>query len=448
MPLSARQLLSDCFAAAVQAVHGETLLRDHSRIVAGRWCFESGGLRTDWPLPDPAGPGRVRVFGAGKAAASMARGLEAVLGERFCDGLVVVKHGHGEALRKVRVVEGGHPLPDASSEAAAQALLAAIGTSNADDCCFVLLSGGASAVLAAPAAGVTLADKRQVTQTLVASRATIQQINTVRRHLSSIKGGQLARRLAPARVLTLAISDVAGDDLAAIGSGPTVADPTTYADALAVLVEHGLLERIAPRAREHLERGLRGEISDTPKPDELLWRRNGYRIIAGLDAALDAAAAFARSTGCEVRRHERALVGDTHARAAEVAALLQSLARERRTGGPPLMFIAGGETTLEVRGAGLGGRNQEFAVVAARELAGCDGVSLLAAGTDGTDGPTHAAGGFADGGTLARARQRGIDPATALRDNDSMRCLDAAGDLFVTGPTGTNVTDLVLALLD
>lgn len=446
-PPGPRAGLVAAWRAAVAAVHGETLLRRCSRLEGAAWRIELPDRQWLVPLPDVTRGARLRVIGAGKAAASLARGVEAVLGARIGDGLVVVKHGHGEALRHCRQLEAGHPLPDASSARAAAATFDFVGTPHPADLYLVLLTGGASALLASPATGLTLADKTAVTRQLVASGASIAEINVVRRHLSGIKGGQLARALAPAASITLAISDVPGDEPAAIGSGPTVPDPSTFADALAVLGRFRLEARIPPAALRHLRAGAAGGVAETPKAADAAFANARFAVLASISDAVAAACREARAAGYEVVAFEPCLEGDTHARAREFAGRLRMLAASRPPGAPPLMLVAGGETTLEVRGAGQGGRNQEFAVIVAQELAGSEGLAVLAAGTDGTDGPTDAAGGFADGGTLSRALAAGLDPDGILRENDSNRLLRASGDLFVTGPTGTNVTDLVLGVV-
>jgi hydroxypyruvate reductase len=434
--------------AGVAAVQGETLLRHGSRLESAEWRIDlpDGPLRV--PLPDAARGARLRVIGAGKAAASLARGVEAVLGARIDDGLVVVKHGHAEDLRYCRQLEAGHPVPDAASARAAAAVLEFVGTPRDSDLYLVLLTGGASSLLASPAPGLTLDDKAAVTRLLVASGATIAEINVVRRHLSRLKGGQLARALAPAASVTLAISDVLGDEPAAIGSGPTVADPSTFGDALAVLRRFSLEARTPPAALRRLRSGAEGDVAETPKPADPAFANARFAILASLGHAVAAAGREARAAGYQVVPFGPWLQGDAHARAREFARRLRDLAAGRRAGAPPLMLVAGGETTLEVRGTGRGGRNQEFAVIVAQEIAGAPGLCALAAGTDGTDGPTDAAGGFADGGTVSRALAAGLDPVGILRENDSNRLLRASGDLFVSGPTGTNVTDLVLGVVE
>jgi glycerate-2-kinase len=440
-----RAALRAAFAAAIDAVQGERVLRRHLRLLDGAIAFERDGRSSVLPL-EPGGRGRLRVIGAGKAVAAMARGVEAVLGSELADGLIAVKHGHGAPLERIELMQAGHPVPDASSERAAARVLEFVAGSTPADRYLVLLSGGASALLAAPAAGLTLGDKQQATLLLVNSGAAIEEVNTVRRHLSRIKGGGLALAMAPARALTLAISDVPGDLPTAIGSGPTVADPSTFADAWAIVERHGLGTRLPGAVRERLLAGRAGRLPETPKADGVIELQSAHRIIASAGDAVRAVREYARAAGWECVVHDALMQGATHARAHDFAARVRNLAGD---GGRtrPLLLVAAGETTLEVRGSGKGGRNQEFALVCALALAGVGNAVLLSAGTDGTDGPTDAAGAFADGASLQRAHDADLDAAACLADNDSYRLFAATGDSFVTGPTGTNVMDMVLALV-
>ena len=363
------------------------------------------------------GPGRVRVVGAGKASGAMAAAAEAVLGDAITGGLVVVKDGYRAATRRIRLVEAGHPVPDARGEAAAREIRAIAEAAGADD---LLLAAGAN----------------------------INQLNAVRKHCSLLKGGQLARAAAPARVHALLLSDVIGDPLDVIASGPTAPDASTFADALAILRRFDLLARAPGAIVDRLERGARGEIPETPKPDDPVFRQVTNTVIGNNALVVDAAAARARALGYAPHLLTRSLEGE----AREVADRLVALARQIREGrGPvaaPACVIAGGETTVTVRGTGTGGRCQEFGLAAALAIEGLDGVVALAAGTDGTDGPTDAAGAVVDGGSAARARERGRDPRASLAANDSNPLLAAIGDLLVTGPTNTNLLDLYLLLIE
>ncbi|HET8533115.1 MAG TPA: DUF4147 domain-containing protein, partial [Methylomirabilota bacterium] len=310
------------------------------------------------------------------------------------------------------------------------------------------VSGGGSALTPAPVPPITLADKQAMTRLMLAAGANINQLNAVRKHCSLLKGGQLARAAAPARVHALLLSDVIGDPLDVIASGPTAPDASTFADALAILRRFDLLARAPGAIVDRLERGARGEIPETPKPDDPVFRQVTNTVIGNNALVVDAAAARARALGYTPHVLTRSIEGE----AREVADRLVALARQVREGrGPvaaPACVIAGGETTVTVRGTGTGGRCQEFGLAAALAIEGLDGVVALAAGTDGTDGPTDAAGAVVDGGSAARARERGRDPRASLAANDSNPLLAAIGDLLVTGPTNTNLLDLYLLLIE
>jgi hydroxypyruvate reductase len=391
-------------------------------------------------VPAPGVGGRLIVLGAGKAAAHLAKALESRLSGRDYSGRIVVKYGHGLALERIVVEEGGHPLPDASGLRATARLLADLDNTRAEDRIVFLLTGGASALLVAPAQGLTLDDQVGVTEILLRSGATIQELNAVRKHLSAVKGGRLLERMMPARVLTLVVSDVIGDDLSSIGSGPTALDPSTFRDALDVLTRYDIVDKAPANVVGHLRAGVSGAIAETPKPGDDVLDYVEHRLLASNRTSLAAAAEKARALGFEVEVFAQDMVGDVHVQARRFAKALVG-----RRG--PAALIAGGELTLEVTGSGLGGRSQEFALVVARELAGHDDVMVLAAGTDGTDGPTDAAGAFADGRTWERAREHGLDPEALLANNDAYHVFDPLDALLRTGPTGTNVNDLVVGLL-
>lgn len=433
-----RRAALEIFQAGLAAADPFRLLQERSRLEGDRFCWEGG---SPWELPSPGTAGRVIVVGAGKAAASLALALEQTLGERIASGRIVVKHGHGLPLDRIRVHEGGHPLPDREGLAGTRAVLEELKALRPDDRVFFLLTGGASALLVAPVAGLGLDDKIEVSRLLLSSGATIQEMNAVRKHLSAVKGGRLAERIAPARALTLIVSDVVGDDLSSIGSGPTAPDPTTFGESLSILSRYEILAAIPVAAREILERGARGQLAETPKVGHPVFASMRHLILASNRLSLDAAAARALGLGFTPEIFERDMVGSTHEKARAFAARLRAAAPGR-----PVALLAGGETTLKVKGRGKGGRNQEFALVVARELADASGWMVLAAGTDGTDGPTDAAGAFASGTTFARARAAGLAPEAILENNDSYRLFDKLGDLLRTGPTGTNVMDLVVGL--
>ena len=382
---------------------------------------------------------RVLVLGCGKASGAMARAAEETLGERIADGFVVVKDGYTVPLARVRLAEAGHPVPDARGLAASARLLELARGAGEADLVLFLVSGGGSALTPAPAPPVTLAEKREVTRLLLAAGATIAELNAVRKHLSRFKGGQLARAARPASVLTLALSDVIGDPLDVIASGPTAPDPTTFRDALDVLEARGLGARAPASVRERLEAGRRGALEETPKPGDRVFERVENIVVGNNALVTDAALAAAGRLGYRAELLTRALEGEARHVARDL------VARARRLP-PRACLIAGGETTVTVRGRGRGGRCQELALAAALELTSGEPLTLLAAGTDGTDGPTDAAGAIVDAGTVGRARAAGADPWRALDDNDAHTLLAASGDLLVTGPTNTNLLDLYVVL--
>jgi glycerate 2-kinase len=391
-------------------------------------------------LPEPP-PGRTIVLGAGKAAAAMARAVERHMSGRI-EGLVVTRYGHAVPCASVEVVEAAHPVPDAAGRAAARRILEYATGAGADDLVLCLISGGASALLALPADGLALEDKQAVNRALLASGADIAQMNAVRKHLSAIKGGRLAAAAHPAKVVSLLISDVPGDDPAVIGSGPTVPDPSTFADALAILRQYD----IEPPAvvLEH----LRAAKDETPKPGDP--RLAGVRtiIVARPQASLEAAAAAARAAGIMPVILGDALEGE----AREVGKVLAGIALQvRRHGQPassPCVLLSGGETTVTVRGKGRGGRNAEFLLALAIHLRGAPGISALAADTDGIDGSEDNAGATLLPDTLARARDKGLDAKAMLADNDAYGFFAGLGDLVITGPTLTNVNDFRAILIE
>jgi len=394
-------------------------------------------------LPGPPA-GRLVIVGAGKAAAAMAAAVEAHWRgdlERI-SGIVVTRYGHGLPTRCIEVVEASHPAPDAAGQRAAARLLQAVHGLTADDLVLVLLSGGGSALLAAPMAGITLDEKRGVTKALLACGANIGEINCVRKHLSAIKGGRLALAAAPARVLTLAISDVPGDDLSTIASGPTVPDPTTCADALEIVDRYGIELPAAARA------ALQDGRAETPKPGNPGFARCESHIIATAQASLAAAAELARSRGIVPLVLGDAIEGE----AREAARVLGGIALSCATHGVPLaapcVLLSGGETTVTVRAAGRGGRNAEFLLGLALALGGHPRISAIACDTDGIDGSEDNAGAMVLPDTPARAAAAEIDLRARLAQNDAFSVFSALGDLVVTGPTRTNVNDFRAILID
>lgn len=421
--LHQRALLRDLFDAAVAAA-------DPAHCIAG------------W-LPDPP-RGRTVVVGAGKAAAAMAHAVETHWRGNFgqLSGLVVTRYGHGMSTRHIEVVEASHPTPDAAGQQAAARLLQSVQGLTADDLVLVLLSGGGSALLAAPMAGIRLDDKRAVTRALLACGASIAEINCLRKHLSAIKGGRLALAAAPARVVTLAISDVPGDELTTIASGPTVPDPTTCAEALEIVERYGIGLPDAAR------RALAGGAAESPKADDPRFIRCESHVIATAQRSLAAAAELARQRGVMPL-----VLGDTiEGEAREVARVLGGIALSCAAHGVPLagpcVLLSGGETTVTVKGGGRGGRNLEFLLGLALTLNGHGRIHAIAGDTDGIDGSEDNAGALLLPDTASRAAAEGIDLRARLADNDAYGVFSALGDLVVTGPTRTNVNDFRAILIE
>jgi glycerate 2-kinase len=423
-----RQALRIFQAALKAAAPAEAVLRhvtvDGSTLIAGGQCYRLSAFRN------------IYVIGAGKASAQMARAVERLLGARITDGLINVKDGHGAKLQRVRINECGHPIPDRRGVAGARRIAQIAAQAGPDDLIVCLISGGASALMPLPAPPITLAEKQKTTRLLLHCGAGIHEINCVRKHISRIKGGQLARLAYPATLLTLILSDVIGDDLDAIGSGPTVPDRSTFAEARAILEKYRIPD-LLPLAAE-----------ETPKPGDKIFEKTRNVVVGSNALAVDAAAEEARRLGL----HTLVLSTFVEGEAREVARVHAAIAKEIRASGRPVSrpacVISGGETTVTVRGKGLGGRNQEFALAAAIDIAGFgDNLLILSAGTDGTDGPTDAAGAIADSTTLNRAQALGLNAAAFLRNNDSYHFFEATGDLIKTGPTGTNVADIQIILL-
>jgi len=386
----------------------------------------------------------IYIIGAGKAAVPMAQALESLLGEPLRGGIVVTKYGQARRLGKVHVLEAAHPIPDLAGEDGARQIAAIAQQAVEDDLLFFLVSGGGSALLPYPIDGVTLADKQQVTQLLLRSGATIREMNTLRRHLSQLKGGKLARMAYPAQLVGLIISDVVGDTLEDIASGPSAPDSTCYADCLAIMQKYRLVELLPASVQAILERGIHGEVAETVKADDIAFTRVQNLIIASNRLATEAARSHAVALGYRSEILSNTIEGESREVAKQQAAMLKKVLTQPRS--KPLCFILGGETTVTVRGDGIGGRNQEFALAAAVELAGTPGVVVLSAGTDGIDGPTNAAGAIVDGATVSRGRFHGCEAAQSLARNDAYNFLHATGDLLITGPTQTNVMDLQVIL--
>ncbi|KJS29902.1 MAG: glycerate kinase [Desulfatitalea sp. BRH_c12] len=390
---------------------------------------------------------RILVVGAGKATAAMAQAIEEILSDRISDGLISVKYGHARPLQHIRILEAGHPLPDDNGLAAARATLALVTAARRQDLVIVLLSGGGSALLPLPAPGLSLDDKQQVTDLLLACGADIFEINAVRKHLSAVKGGRLAQAAAPAITATLILSDVVGDNLDVIASGPTVPDRTTFQDCIDIFERYHLNDKLPRSVQAHLQAGAAGEKLEPPKATSHARHPVHHVIVGNNRLALEAAEKEARARGYRCLILSAQIDGEARIVARVHAAIAREVLASGRPITAPACILSGGETTVTVRGNGRGGRNQEFALAAATAIDGNAAILMLCAGTDGTDGPTDAAGAFADHTTVARSRQAGLDVRKHLASNDAYSFFDALGDLLTTGPTGTNVMDLNIVLV-
>jgi glycerate 2-kinase len=387
------------------------------------------------------------VIGGGKASAPMARALEEILGSRIKGGVVVVKYDFTEPFASLKIVEAGHPLPDRNGVEGTRSILSLLDGAGGKDLVFSVISGGGSALLPLPAPGVGLDEKQSLTGMLLNCGATIGEINTVRKHISGSKGGQMARAAFPATTVNLMLSDVVGDRLDVIASGPFVPDPSTFQDALAVLEKYRLAE-VPGSILSHLEKGVRGEVEETPEPGDPVFERVSHLVIGSNILALESAEEEAKQLGYRTLLLSSMVEGETR----EVAHVHTAIAGEiLRTGNPlpaPACVISGGETTVTLRGSGRGGRNQEFCLASALDLANLPPrVVVLSGGTDGNDGPTDAAGGIVDPLTCRRGEEEGLSATEYLGNNDSYPFLEKTGDLLVTGPTRTNVMDVRLVLV-
>jgi glycerate 2-kinase len=428
------------FQAALKAVDPGEAVRTHVR-------RDGQQLHVADRAYDLSAYDSIQVVGVGKAGAAMAAAIEALLGDRIGGGHVIVKYGHGGPVRHVTLHEAGHPIPDEAGVRATRLLIESVRGRGPRDLIICLISGGGSALSPAPVEGITLAEKQEVTRLLLACGATIHEINALRKHISQVKGGQLARLASPATLITLVLSDVVGDALDVIASGPTVPDTSTFADCLAILRRYHLLDAIPTAVRRHLEAGLAGAIPETPKPGDPAFAHTQTLIIGRNLHALEAAGRHATALGYHTLILSSSIEGETR----EVAKVHAGIAKEVMASGHPIAvpacILSGGETTVTLRGPGKGGRNQEFAVALALEIAQVPGIAVLSGGTDGTDGPTDATGALADWTTCGRAAERGLQPRLALETNDAYPFFEGLGDLLITGPTQTNVMDVRVMLV-
>ena len=429
------------FGSAVAAVDAQECVKRFVKL-QGR-TLRIGGVDYDLESFE-----RVLVVGTGKASPRMGVALEEELGDRISDGVINTKYAHTEPLRRIRTVECGHPVPDEAGVEGTREILSAL--DGADDRTLVvcLISGGGSALMPAPSEGITLQEKQDTTRLLLLEcGANIVELNAVRKHLSRVKGGGLARAAFPATVVSLMLSDVIGDPMDVIASGPTVPDTSTFKTCMEILQKYEVSNRLPEAVRARFEAGAAGEIPETPKPGDAVLERCHNVIVGSNGLAVAAAADRARDLGSTALVLSTRLEGE----AREVAHVYSAIGKEILTSGAPVAVpacvIAGGETTVTVRGSGKGGRNQELVLAGAMHLSGWDGTVLFSGGTDGTDGPTDAAGAIADARTIKRAESAGLSAIESLKDNDSYHFFKPLGDLVMTGPTGTNVADVAFVMV-
>jgi hydroxypyruvate reductase len=391
---------------------------------------------------------RIFLIGTGKASASMAQAIEKIFGDRITKGIITTKYGHLLPLKKTEIIEAGHPIPDQKGLDGSKKIQSLLKESGPEDLVIFLLSGGGSALLPLPVDGITLEEKQKVTQLLLDCGADIKEINTIRKHISQIKGGWLAKWGYPSTVIGFILSDVVGDQLDVIASGPAVPDPSTFEEAWEILKQYDLIERVPPSIRRHLSLGKEGKIEETPKPGHVVFEKVHHVLIGSNILALRAAQKEASTYGLNTLILSSSIVGETR----EVARFHSAIAKEIISSGNPIArpacIISGGETTVTIKGHGLGGRNQEFALAVALEISGIEMVVLLSGGTDGTDGPTDASGAITDHTTISRAQSMGLDAKAHLEENNAYPFFKKLGDLVITGPTHTNVMDVRILLVD
>ena len=433
-----REQAADIFRSVLKAV-------DPYALVSGRMAEVLSDCRREAYR-------RVLLVSFGKAAYPMAKAVSGLAGQILTEGIVITKYGHahGAALpESIRLFEAGHPLPDQNGVRATSEIINLL-TKHSDGKTLLLclISGGGSALLVAPFGNITLAEKQQLTDILLKAGATIQDLNIVRKHISRVKGGRLAELAQPAKIVSLILSDVIGDPLDIIASGPTSPDPSTFRDALSVIDQYQVRDRIPAPVLDVLLKGDRGEIPETPKPTAPVFTQVENRIIGSNRQAVEVAGSRAKELGYEVTVLSSKLQGEARDVGASLAAAAEGI--RLSPDAPPhkkVCLIAGGETTVTVRGNGRGGRNTELSLAFAQKIKGVQGITFLSAGTDGTDGPTDAAGAVVDGGTIPRAEAMNLDPQAFLDNNDSYSFFKKTGELLITGPTGTNVMDIQIALI-
>ncbi|OHB86557.1 MAG: glycerate kinase [Planctomycetes bacterium RIFCSPHIGHO2_02_FULL_40_12] len=437
--LKLRQDAIDIFKAGLKAVDPRTAVKKYMK-------REGQTLIVDEKKYDLNQFDRIYVVGGGKAGASMASAVEEILGNLVTEGIVNVKYGYTAKLNKIRINEADHPVPDEAGSRGAEEIVKLVGNTQENDLLICLISGGGSALLPLPVHGISLNEKQEVTKKLLACGANINEINAVRKHMSGVKGGQLARFSYPATLITLILSDVIGNYLDVIASGPTVPDSSTFEDAKEIMERYKIWNTIPDTVKNHFEKGIGGNIPETPKAGENIFSKTQNVIVGSNIQAVMAAREKAGKLGYNTMVLSSFIEGETKDVARVHAAIAKEILQSGNPVSTPACVISGGETTVTIRGKGKGGRNQEFCLAAAIDIAGLDSVVILSGGTDGTDGPTDAAGAICDGQTIERALAKKIKAMDYLMDNNAYPFFKELDDLLITGPTNTNVMDLRLVL--
>ena len=435
-----RQDAREIFNAALKAADAAKAVSRHLRV-------DGQSVDIDGRLYSLSNYRKIFVVGAGKGSAQMCKALAELIGDWLYGGIIITKYGYAVPVKKIAIIEAGHPIPDENGLRATKQVLSLLRQTTSEDLVINLVSGGGSALLCSPADGVPFHEKQEISRLLLRCGAPIGEINAIRKHISKVKGGHLARLAYPSTLISLILSDVVGDSISDIASGPTAPDPSTFSDCQTMLDRYKLRTEKSGSIGRLIDKGSAGEIEETPKPGDPIFNNVVNVVIGSNRLAVIAAKEQAEALGYHVKVIDDLAEGEATELAVAHAAVIKEIyhsGRFRRS----TCVISGGESTVTVRGDGLGGRNQEFAVATALELDGLDGVVALIGGTDGTDGPTEAAGGIVDGGTVRRGKIKGLDPRDYLSRNDSYHYLQATDDLFVTGPTFTNVMDLRVFIIN
>jgi len=436
-----KKIVLNVLRVVLDAVNPINLIKDNVKVVGDRFIVRDVML-------DLSRFRRILVIGAGKAVGGMAYGLESVLNDKIDDGLIIVPRGSKVPyLKRIKVIEASHPIPDQSSVNGARMVLELLRSLSENDLVIVLISGGGSALMSLPVEGITLEDKSRIIKSLMLRGANIIELNTVRKHLSQVKGGQLARHAYPATVLSLIISDVIGNPVDVIASGPTAPDSTTFDDAINVLKRYNLWEGISERVKDFLIRGVRGEVPETPKSDDPIFKRVHNIIIADNSFACKVAVRELERIGVRAIYLSSSIEGEARYVGSVIGDIVKGIAVGETNLNKPVGIVMGGETTVTVKGSGVGGRNQELCLSAAFKIRGLKNVVIASIGTDGIDGVTDAAGAIIDGSTIDRGIAKGLDPLKYLNNNDSYTFFKALDDLVITGPTGTNVNDILISII-